>query len=126
MFVDLPLISALFCSSSFCSSFLDLLFFTLLYSAFSLFTLSNSPSSHFSYPDDIIYKTFLVTVSIPQRICNGQPFLFAFCLFIYFQLTHKNVTVGAYFNIIVGSLFFLRRLANASQQYKSIKTFTLK
>ena len=27
--------------------------------------------THFSYPNDIIYKNFLVTVSIPQRIWNG-------------------------------------------------------
>ena len=44
----------------------------------------------FAYQDDIIYKDFLVTVSIPQWIWNGQPCLFAFCLFISFTRSFRK------------------------------------
>ena len=86
MFADLLQISALFCSFSFCSSSLNLLWFILLYSAFSIFALSPT----LAYLDDIIYKNFLVNVSIPQGIWNGQPCLFSFCLFISFTCSFRK------------------------------------
>ena len=67
-----------------------------------------------------------MAVCIPLGIWNGQPCLFAFCLLISFQLTQKNVTVGAYFNITVGYLLSSEDLPMHHNNINLNKTFAFK
>ena len=110
-FAQLLLIHILLAACLFSSTLFNSAAYSLL---LSLLFRQPSPLGYYH----VLYKNSFMAVCIPPGIRNGQPCLFAFCLLISFQLTKKNVTVGAYFNITVGYLLSSGRLANASQQYK--------
>ena len=145
MFADLPQISALFCSISFCSSLPNLFCLNFPNSAFSLLTLSHLLQlSYFLQLSSILLHTLFfshsifvtlspwilsyfiqtsfMVVCILLGIRNGQPCLFAFCLLNSFIRSFRKYNCRYQFNITVGFVLF-RRLANASQQYK-LKLFT--
>ena len=63
-----------------------------------------------------------MTVSIPQRIWNGQPYLFAFCLFISFTRSFKKYNNMQYYS---GSFVFLLETCQCITNNKNlITTFT--
>ena len=115
MFADLPQISALFSSISFCTSLPYILCLNILCFSFSILALSFFHLCISNY----IYRVPHMTVCIPQGIWSEQPWLFDFCLLIPLSNSFKIITICTNFNITVGVLFSYWRLANASQKIKN-------
>ena len=127
MFADLPQISALFCSFSFYSAFLNLLCLTLLYSAFSRFTLSSFKKKLSLHIKMILFIDFLTWLFVfclefEMESHVSLPSAFSLLLSAYSEI----ITVGVNFNITVGVCFLSETCQCITNNKNLNKTFTFK